>query len=121
MEGRRSRGGNHVERPRSDRTGDGDDLSPIVLLRVRYRGVGHTLFVPPLVERQTVVRLLDRLTESDHYTMTEDSEDTLNELDLPIVHLQVLVVQKPHQRLSNGQSNRLHTSPPPFYSAPRVS
>ncbi|MBP2672768.1 MAG: hypothetical protein H6Q85_2834 [candidate division NC10 bacterium] len=98
----------HVERPRSDGAGDGEDLPAPHLLGVGDGRVRHALLVVPLVIGQAVRAVDQRLAEADDISVAEDAEHSTDELVLATIDVEVLVVEKPHERLRHGQSHCLH-------------
>ena len=103
-----SRRRDHVERPRPDRAGHGTDLSAPHLLGVGDGRMRHALLVVPLVIGQSMRAVHERLAEPHHVPVAEDPEHPSHELGFRPVDIQVLVVEKTHQRLRHGQPYRLH-------------
>ena len=100
-------GGHHVGRPRPDGRDAGDDLLAVVLLGIGDSCQAHTLLVLALVEGQIIVGIVQCLSDADDAAVSEDTEDTLNELGLLPILFDVLLIQEPHQRLGHGQSYSL--------------
>ena len=106
--GGRRGSGQHVGRAGAHRGGAGVDLSPPVLLGKTDGGVGHALFVAPLMHQQAAAVLFQRLPEPQHIAVAKNREHPGHKFALDPVHLDVLVIEKLHQRLGHGQSCRRH-------------
>ena len=96
-------GGDHVERTRADGRGAGDDLAAMLLLGIGDGGVRHALLIVSLIVGQVVTALFERLADTDHTAVTEDTENTFDELGFHAVKADILVVEEFDKGLRHGE------------------
>ncbi|MNB79324.1 hypothetical protein D3C75_260580 [compost metagenome] len=91
--------GQHIGRSRPDRGGTGHNLPSAALLGERGRRMNHALLIAALIDCQLTRRLLQRLSKSEHVTVSEHSEHALDEALRPAAKVHILLIQKFYQRL----------------------
>ena len=110
--GGRGGGGDHIGSAGADGGGTGNDPAPVALAGKAGGGVGHSLLISALIDPQSARILIQRLTETHHDTVAEDGEHTVYKLIFYAVKLNVLVIQKLHNGLTDCHSRRSHKYPP---------
>ncbi len=100
----RGRGGcgNHVGRPRPDGGGTGYDLPPVVLFGKSRGGMGHALFIFPLVDLQSARTAIQGFPQATDNAVAEYSEEPFHKFVFLPVKRHILVIQKTNQCLGSG-------------------
>ena len=113
-------GGDHVGRAGADRGCAGDDLLPVILLRIRDCAVAHALFVSSLHHLDASGIRVKRFAESDRDSMAKQCEECLHELCFFSVSRHILLIQKLYDRLCRCQSDCFLHQLSPFSLGSRV-
>lgn len=97
---RRCRGScQHIGRARADGGRTGHNPPPPALFGKSSRRMHHPLLIAALIHLQSTRVLLKRLPKAKHVAVAENSKHTLNEALRPIAEIDILLIQKLHQRL----------------------
>ena len=107
---RRGTGSDHIGRAGSDGGGGCKDLPAVHLSGIRDRGMGHALFILPLIDFQPPALLRKSLPESDGVAMPRKKEQALDKWDFGAAIGEVLVLQKTNQGLGRCEPDRVHRS-----------
>ena len=82
-----------------------DELGNVILFGEGNSCMSHTLLIMSLIICKAMSALLESLTDTNYTTVTENTEDTVNELGFFSVKAYVLIIKKLYKSLSHCKTH----------------